>query len=490
MPIGAGAVKGDFCRNDLAAGFRLPVPERNRGTDHPLPSNPSTSGIIPAALAPPRPVCKRPRHSMKTPPASTPVTRRAFVRTSSALATLALSSGLSPSATAAPAPASAPPKPAAPAAPRPFLTPADKFRDVSRGTPKPHSLTGDALIQARLTPATWRLEITADTPANPAAKDPAGLSKAITLADGTALDLPALLELGKQHEVKFLKAMQCLNIPAPLGQGLWEGVPLREVLRLCGTLRNVRRIYYWGFHNHDPKQLFQSSLSYSQAMETPPGELPAFLAYRLNGEPISLLRGGPVRMVIPWAHGFKSIKWLQRIVVTNDHRANDTYAEQNNDPEAPLKTAAYLDNVPAKIPAGQAVSIGGLVISGWSGLKRVEYSLSRDHAKPGASGAPATATEQWIAAQLEAPPADWTSVLPAGVSARKILGFNSQTGQPATWPLRYSMISWSAALNGLPPGKYSLRARAVDGNDFAQPEPRPLQKSGRNALEVREFEVV
>lgn len=435
---------------------------------------------------------------MKTPPASTPVTRRDFVRTSSAAATLALSSGFAHPANvlaaAAPAPAGAPPKPAAPTAPRPFLTPADKFRDVSRGTPKPHSLTGDALIQARLTPETWRLEITADTPANPAAKDVAGLGQALTLADGTALDLPALLKLGERHGVKFLKAMQCLNIPTPLGQGLWEGVPLREVLRLCGPLRNVRRIYYWGFHNHDPKQLFQSSLSYSQAMETPPGELPAFLAYRLNGEPISLLRGGPVRMVIPWAHGFKSIKWLQRIVVTNDYRANDTYAEQNNDPEAPLKTAAYLDNVPARIPAGQAVSIGGLVISGWSGLKRVEYSLSRDSAKPGATGPPATpaadAAEQWTEAQLEAPPADWTSVLPAGVSARKILGFNSQTGQPATWPLRYSMISWSAALNGLAPGKYTLRARAVDLNDFAQPEPRPMQKSGRNALEVKEFEVV
>ena len=429
---------------------------------------------------------------MKPPHASTPVTRRDFVRTTSALAAAAAAGALAnsaPAATpAAPAPTPGFPKPAAPAAPRPFLTPADKFRDVSRGTPKPHSLTGDALIQARLTPETWRLEITADTPANPASKDLAGLSQPLTLADGTALDLPALLALGKKHEVRFLKAMQCLNIPAPLGQGLWEGVPLREALRLCGTLRNVRRIYYWGFHNHDPKQLFQSSLSYSQAMETPPGELPAFLAYRLNGEPISLLRGGPVRMVIPWAHGFKSIKWLQRIVVTNDYRANDTYAEQNNDPEAPLKTAAYLDNVPAKIPAGQAVSIGGLVISGWSGLKRVEYSLSRDSAKPAAPAG--DAAEQWTEAALEAPPADWGSVLPAGVSARKILGFNSQTGQPATWPLRYSMISWSAALKGLAPGKYSLRARAVDGNDFAQPEPRPLQKSGRNALEVREFEVV
>lgn len=418
---------------------------------------------------------------MKPPTPSHSLTRRNFVRAGSALAATALASGLPGTAQAAEAPTA--PKPAAPAAPHPLLTPAEKFRDVSRGNPKPHSLKGDALVQARLTPETWRLEITADATPNPAIKEQAGLSTPLTLADGTALDLPALLKLGERHGVKFLKAMQCLNIPAPLGQGLWEGVPLRDVLRLCGQLRNVRRIYYWGFHNHDPKQRFQSSVSYSQAMETPPGELPAFLAYRLNGEPIPLTRGGPVRMVIPWAHGFKSIKWLQRIVVTNDYRANDTYAEQNNDPEAPLKTAAYLDNFPAKMPAGQAVFISGLVIAGLSGLKRVEYSLTRADAK-------ADAAEQWTETQLEAPPADWSAVLPAGVSSRQILGFNPQSGQPATWPLRYSMVSWSASLKGLARGKYSVRARAVDLNGFGQPEPRPIQKSGRNSLETREFEVV
>lgn len=383
---------------------------------------------------------------------------------------------------AAPSPGRAATAPAAAPAPRPLLTPASKFRDVSRGKPVPHSLKGDALIQARLTPETWRLEITADTAANPAFKEPASLSQPLTLAEGTALDLPALLKLGQQHGVKFLKAMQCLNIPTPLGQGLWEGVPLREVLRLCGPLRNVRRIYYWGFHNHDPKQLFQSSLSYSQAMETPPGELPAFLAYRLNGEPISLARGGPVRMIIPWAHGFKSIKWLQRIVVTNDFRANDTYAEQNNDPEAPLKTAAYLDELPAKLPAGQALQFGGLVLSGWSGLRRVEYALDRAEAGP-------DAPQRWLEARLEPPPDDWRTVLPAGLAPQEILGFDPKSGQPATWPLRYSMISWSAAVANLPPGKYALRARAVDLNGFAQPEPRPIQKSGRNSLDVREFEV-
>ncbi len=408
------------------------------------------------------------------------ISRRDFVRTGSMLATAAVTGSLPEQVTGQEARTKAS-KVRTGTQPHPFLTPASEFRDVSRGNPKPHTLRGEALVQARLTPDTWRLEIIADTTPADGIKETAGLSRPLTVENGTALDLSALLEVGKRHEVKFIKAMQCLNIPTPLGQGLWEGVPLREVLRLCGAMRNVRRVHYWGFHNNDPKQVFRSSLSYAQAMETPPGELPVFLAYRLNGEPIPLARGGPVRMLVPWAYGFKSIKWLQRITVTNDYRANDTYAEANNDPESPLKSAAYLDAVPGTVPAGQPVPIGGLVMSGLSGVKRVEYALTRH-----ADDAPTL----WNEAHIEPAPEDWSGMLPAGVRSHDLLGFDRATGQPLTWPLRYSTVSWSAMLRGLPKGRHAVHVRAVDLNGFAQPEPRPIQKAGKNALDVKEFEVV
>jgi DMSO/TMAO reductase YedYZ molybdopterin-dependent catalytic subunit len=420
------------------------------------------------------------------------IPRREFVRTVSGLAAGVMITNLSSPAWAAEA---APANGAAATTavfPHPFLTPAEKFEDVSRGNPKPFTLKGEALVQARLTPETWRLEINADPAVDDKVKQPASIAKSFTLSEGSALDLPALMEVGKKHEVRFLKAMQCLNIATPLGQGLWEGVPLREVLRLCGKMANVRRIYYSGFHNNDPKQVFQSSLSYTQAMETPPGELPAFLAYRLNGDAIPLVRGGPVRMIIPWAHGFKSIKWLQQIFLTNDYRANDTYALANNDPESHLKSAAYLDAVAEKFPAGQPIFVSGLVISGLSGLKRVEYWLRASDGKPGdiPEDDPAWQAAKWKECKLEDPPPDWSQVLPAGVPAKSVLGFDFQTGQPSSWPLRYSMISWSATLKGLARGKYEVRARAVDLNGDPQPEPRPLQKTGKNPIQVRRFEVV
>src|SRR5262245_31096949 len=186
--------------------------------------------------------------------------------------------------------------------PRTFLTTQGEFRDVSRGNPRPHTLKGDALVKARLTAETWRLEIVSDGSTK--------IETPRTLEKNNAIDMPTLEKLGRAHGRKFLKAMQCLNIPQPLGQGLQEGVPLRELLKLVGRMDNIRRVYYWGFHNNDPKQLFQSSLNYTQVMEAAPWDIGPFVAYRLNGRPISLERGGPARMIVPWAYGFKSIKWL------------------------------------------------------------------------------------------------------------------------------------------------------------------------------------
>lgn len=369
-------------------------------------------------------------------------------------------------------------------APRPYLTPSESFRDVSRGNPKPHTLQGEALVQARLTPETWRLEIVSDGTTQ--------VEKPCRLADGTAIDMPTLEELGRKHGVKFLKAMQCLNISQPLGQGLWEGVPLREVIKRLGTVRNVRRVYYWGFHNNDPAQLFQSSLSYSQAMDAPPGELPAFVAYRLNGEPLPLKRGGPARLVVPWAHGFKSIKWLQRIVLTNDYKANDTYAEEgNNDPESYLKTMARIDDGPDVFPAGKPVFLTGMALSGWPGLERVEYWLRPDTGTHGRLGEddPAWKSATWKPCQMEPPPGDWSGHLPNGMRPHGLWGFDPKTGQPREWPLHYSVARWTVTLGKLSAGAYEFRVRTVDRNGFAQPEPRTYAKSGRNEVQSRTFMV-
>src|SRR5262249_11789598 len=231
----------------------------------------------------------------------------------------------------------------------------------------------------------------------------------------TAIDFATLLELGKKHAVKFIKAMQCRSGNWPQDQALWEGVPLREVLKLAAPFDNVMRVYANGFHNNDPKQLFQSSASYTQVLDHAPGELPVIVAYQHNGAPIPVNRGGPVRLILPWGYGFKNIKWLQRIRLTNDTKAIDTYGRE---PDAYLKTRAPGLEGPESFKAGVPVTYRGVAVVGLPGLKRVEYWLRPDGGTEGKlpDDDPAWKNATWQPCALEPAPEDWSAHLPKGIS--------------------------------------------------------------------------
>jgi DMSO/TMAO reductase YedYZ molybdopterin-dependent catalytic subunit len=127
----------------------------------------------------------------------------------------------------------------------PFFTPPAQFRDVSRGKPLPHSLSDEKKTEVGLTRDTWKLEIVSDS------ENPAKLGKQLTKADGTALDFAGLMSLAEKHAVRFAKVMTCLNIGCPLGMGIWEGVPLRDLIALAQPREDVRRVFYYGYHNDD-----------------------------------------------------------------------------------------------------------------------------------------------------------------------------------------------------------------------------------------------
>jgi len=350
----------------------------------------------------------------------------------------------------------------------------------SRQSPAAHPQRGRP-VKARLTPETWRLEIVGDGGCQ--------VEKPRKLDDGTAIDLATLLELGKKHGVKFLKAMQCRSGNWPQSHGLWEGVPLREVLRLAGKVDNVMRVYANGFHNNDPKQLFQSSASFTQVVDGVPGDLPAMIAYRHNGGPIPLLRGGPVRMILPWGYGFKKIKWLQRIRLTNDHNYKDTYG---GEPDAYLKTQVPRIDGPNSFKASTPTTYRGVAVAGLPGLQRVEYWLRPNTGTDAklADDDPAWQSAVWQPCVIDPPPDDWTGHLPAGISPKEIWGFDPQTGKPKSWPLRYSVATWTVTLKDVQPGDYELRVRTVDLNGFAQPQPRPQQPTGRNVVPCRIIKVI
>src|SRR5579871_2748181 len=275
----------------------------------------------------------------------------------------------------------------------PYFTPQAEFGDVSRGQPLPHSLAAEKKRDVGLTRDTWTLEVVSDP------DHPATLGRQLTRKDGTALDFPGLLRLGEQHAVRFAKLMTCLNVGCPLGMGLWEGVPLREVLWLTRPRENLRRVFYYGYHNDDPKQVFRSSLPVGRVLEDPDDLPPVILCYKLNGEWLTAERGGPVRVVVPEAYGFKSVKWLTHVVLTNLYHANDTYAAGNNDVDSPLKTFAATLNVPRDVKPGEPVPVTGYAQVGVSGLSKVQVWVSPADTKWPADD-PHFTTARWTDAEV------------------------------------------------------------------------------------------
>ncbi len=357
-----------------------------------------------------------------------------------------------------------------------YLTQQDAFGTVERGTPLPYTHPEEKLRAVGMTRDTWKLDVVSD----PAA--PAKLGAPLSKEAGTALDWNGLMGLAERHAVRFLKVMTCNNGGSPLGVGLWEGVPLRTIVWMTKPDSDLRRVFYYGYHNDDPKQLFQSSLPIGRVLEDPPGHHPVIVCYKLNGEFLTGKRGGPVRMVVPECYGFKSIKWLQRVVLTNAPYANDTYANGNNDVDSWMKTFARFVSTPAKVASGQPIPITGMAQVGISGLQKVQYWLTRaDAALP--ADDPNFTQADWKDAKLLASPKNWGGGLPDGPFQKDVLGFDAQTQQPTTWPMRYALAHWAAMLTDVAPGSYHLRCRTIDVNGAAQPMPRPFAKSGRNFIQ-------
>jgi DMSO/TMAO reductase YedYZ molybdopterin-dependent catalytic subunit len=275
--------------------------------------------------------------------------------------------------------------------------------------------------------------------------------------------------------------MTCLNIGCPLGAGIWEGVPLRTVVWLTQPRENLRRIFYYGYHNDDPKQIFRSSLPPSRVLEDYFDLPPVILCYKLNGEFLDSERGGPVRIVVPEAYGFKSVKWLSHVVLSNYAHSNDTYAEGNNDLDSPLKSFAATLSSPSRVKAGEPIPITGYAQVGISGVSKVQVWIDKNDAE-GPADDPYFLQAPWKDAEILGPPQNWGGDLPGGKIPADTLGFDAD-GRPKSWPMRLLKIHWAALWPGLTAGNYTLRTRTVDEKGIPQPMPRPFRKSGHAAIQ-------
>jgi DMSO/TMAO reductase YedYZ molybdopterin-dependent catalytic subunit len=87
----------------------------------------------------------------------------------------------------------------------------------------------------------------------------------------------------------------------------WTGVPLRTVLEASGILPTARFVNFHPFDN------FPDGIDMLDALHPQ-----TILAYGMNGRDLPVAHGAPVRVRVETQLGYKSVKYLQRIVVADE----------------------------------------------------------------------------------------------------------------------------------------------------------------------------
>jgi DMSO/TMAO reductase YedYZ molybdopterin-dependent catalytic subunit len=90
----------------------------------------------------------------------------------------------------------------------------------------------------------------------------------------------------------------------------WTGVPLSHVLEVAGIQPQAKYVVYFSI---DPD--WWDSIDMGDALHPQ-----TYLAYGMNGGDLSVGNGGPLRMRVPRQLGYKNVKFITRLAVTDDLR--------------------------------------------------------------------------------------------------------------------------------------------------------------------------
>ncbi|HLN75601.1 MAG TPA: molybdopterin-dependent oxidoreductase [Nocardioidaceae bacterium] len=199
-----------------------------------------------------------------------------------------------------------------------------------------------------------------------------------------------------------------------ISNAYWSGVRIADVLAEAGVHPGANAVL----------QTSRDGWSCGTPIEVLTDDRNALLAIAMNGEPLPVEHGFPVRMVVPGLYGYVSAtKWLVDLEVSRFEDFTAYWTERGWAPQGPVKTESRID-VPrdgADVQSGR-LRIGGCAWAQHTGIERVEYRLD---------GQP------WAQADLgRVPSVD-------------------------TW------VQWTATLD-VPSGKHSLAVRATDRSGYTQ----------------------
>jgi DMSO/TMAO reductase YedYZ molybdopterin-dependent catalytic subunit len=216
-----------------------------------------------------------------------------------------------------------------------------------------------------------------------------------------------------------------------IGNALWRGVRLREIIDMAGLRQGVIDIVLRASDD------YTDSIPLNRAMADG-----TILVYEMNGEPLTSSHGFPLRLIVPGIYGMKNVKWVKRIEA-RDIDFKGYWQARGWDDRAEYKTMSRID-APDTDVMGTA-TIAGIAFAGDRGIKRVE--VSTDGGKT------------WEDAQIK----------------------------PALSP--YSWVLWHKEWTPASKGKHTLIVRATDGQGIAQTsEYSPAAPSGTSGHHRRIIE--
>jgi DMSO/TMAO reductase YedYZ molybdopterin-dependent catalytic subunit len=152
-----------------------------------------------------------------------------------------------------------------------------------------------------------------------------------------------------------------------IGNAHWSGVRIADLLAEAGVSPDADAV----------RQTSKDGWNCGTPIEALTDGRNAMLAIAMNGEPLPVDHGFPVRMVVPGLYGFVSAtKWVVDLEVSRFEDFSAYWTERGWSETGPVKTQSRID-VPrpgASLSAGQ-VAVGGIAWAQHTGISRVEVRV-------------------------------------------------------------------------------------------------------------------
>ncbi len=141
------------------------------------------------------------------------------------------------------------------------------------------------------------------------------------------LDRPLSLsldDLRSRERVERTTVFECsgnsrVRLHGMVGNATWTGADLNTILDEVGPTSGTDHVHFWAadtgveeIRGAEVEQNFARSMSLADVRESRP-----ILAYEMNGEPLPVVHGFPVRLIVPGWYGIAQIKWLERIELSD-----------------------------------------------------------------------------------------------------------------------------------------------------------------------------